>query len=95
MFSMKTNFAAETMKAITEINQDIARAKVLRRELAMLRSAQSHLRGIPARHNLARIAERADELNTLSFLIDHADRVGVEEVVRCNALAAMEGAKRE
>jgi len=89
---MKTNFATETMKAITEINQDIARAKVLRRELAMLRSAQPHLRGIPALHNLTRIAEREDELNTLAFLIEHADRVGVEEVVRCNAMAAMEGA---
>lgn len=87
---MKTNYAAETMNAISEINQDNSRAKVLRREIGMLRQVQPNLRGIPAHHNLARIAERESELCTLTFLIDVADRYGLEEIVMCDALAKSE-----
>lgn len=48
---------------------DVARVAVLRREIGMLRQAQSHLSGIPARHNLLRIAERQDLLATLDALV--------------------------
>lgn len=47
---------------------DFARAAELRREIGMLRQAQSHLRGIPARHNARRIAERVDLLGTYETL---------------------------
>jgi hypothetical protein len=78
-----------TMTALSRIAEDHARAAVVRRELAMLRAAQPHLRGIPARHNLARIAAHTDELNTLDMLIELTDRIGADELARCDA-AAME-----
>jgi hypothetical protein len=77
------------LTALSRIKQDYARADVVRRELAMLRAAQPHLRGIPARHNLARIAAHTDELNTLAMLIELTDRMGADELARCDA-AAME-----
>ena len=80
------------LTALSNIAQDHARAGVLRRELAMLRAAQPHLRGIPARHNLTRIAAHTDELNTLAVLIELTDRIGADELARCDA-AAMEAAK--
>ena len=77
------------LTALSRISQDLRRAAVVRRELAMLRAAQPHLRGIPARHNLTRIAAHADELNTLDMLIELTERIGADELARCDA-AAME-----
>jgi len=84
-----------TLQVIQRMNDEIAndKARVIRlsRELAMLRKAQQHLSGIPARHNLLRIAEREDELRTLTYLLDlysHDDmvysevRAALEEVAQ-------------
>ncbi len=73
--------------ALSRIAEDQARARVVRRELAMLRAAQPHLSGIPARHNLARIKSHTDELNTLAILIDLTERLGADELARCEAAA--------
>ncbi len=64
---------------------DKARIQVLRRELSMLRTAQAHLSGIPARHNLQRIAEREDELQTIAYMLSLYER---EDAVYCEACAA-------
>ena len=58
-----------TTLEFNQLSLDISRAEVLRREIGMLRVVQSHLRGIPARHNLTRIAERVELLGTLDTLI--------------------------
>lgn len=56
---------AAMVRELRQTLADIERAPALRRELGMLRMAQAHLSGIPARHNAARIAERASELARL------------------------------
>jgi hypothetical protein len=80
-----------TMAAVAQMFDDAAndkaRAKVLTREIGMLKQAQPNLRGIPARHNLIRIEEREDELRSLNFLLALYER---EDVVSCEVKAALE-----
>jgi hypothetical protein len=82
----------EMTTAINQLKSEIgtfsARASVLRKEISMLNKAQSHLRGIPARHNLVRISERENELQSIVAHLDFIDRVGVEEIIRCELCAA-------
>jgi hypothetical protein len=73
------------MNALDGINQDLARSKVLAREIAMLRAAQPNLRGIPARQNLRRISDRQSELESIAYLIELSNRVGADEIARCEA----------
>ena len=74
------------MNSLTnQVRQDAARIAVLVREIGMLRQIQTHLGGIPARHNLQRIAEREDELQTLRFLLDLYER---EDTLACELKAA-------
>jgi hypothetical protein len=75
------------MNALDGINQDLARSKVLAREIAMLRSVQPNLRGIPARQNLRRIAERESELESIGFLIGVAEHYGADEIARCEEMS--------
>lgn len=84
---MQNELARQIVQNISEINQDIARANVLRREIGMLKQVQPNLSGIPARQNLQRIAEREDELQTLACLIDLTERVGVEDMARHELLS--------
>lgn len=61
--------AAETVKeAATRVAQ-------LEKELAMLAFAQPHLSGIPARHNMLRIADKADDLRVWQALLDVNQRL--------------------
>jgi hypothetical protein len=76
------------MNALDGINQDLARSKVLAREISMLRAAQLNLRGIPALQNLRRIAERQSELESIAYLIELSDGVGADEIARCESLSA-------
>ena len=53
--------------------QDQARIAQLTKEIGMLRQAQRHLSGIPARHNAIRIAEREDLRATLEILVANSE----------------------
>lgn len=67
---------ADLMTEVHRLPQDVARAAELRREIGLLSTVQSHLSGIPARQNVARIAERRSVLESLEVLI----RLHSEEV---------------
>lgn len=57
----------EALTSPAEVQANLAAA---RKELGMLRAIQPRLSGIPARHNAARIVEKAEVVATLEF---HAD----------------------
>lgn len=61
--------------------------KVLAREIGMLKQAQRYLPGCPARQNLARIAERQEELETLQAHVGIIARFGAAEIERCEILS--------
>lgn len=51
----------------------------------MLRKAHGYLSGIPARHNLIRIAEREELLATLTVLVELSERDDAAEIERLAA----------
>ena len=77
-----------TQQAISEINQTLVRSKELHKEIAARIAAAKHIHGIPARHNALALKAAQDEYETQCYILDLYDRVGVEEIIKCNLLEA-------
>jgi hypothetical protein len=73
-----------------DVANDKARVLVLSHELAVLRGALPHLKGVRARLAKVDIASREDELRTLSYLLSLYER---EDAAECEIKAALEGAR--
>ena len=61
--------------AVNDLMETTERIALLMREIGMLRTAQSHLDGIPARQNAKRISDRMEMLSTYAHLKSAQERL--------------------
>ena len=75
------------MKNTNNAVNDIARANVLRQEIAACKAAHGHLPQSQRFINATRVRVREEELASLAALQEIREHYGVEECVRCELLS--------